>query len=84
MFGTLANQKYDEIPMWNRDKLWKCNLIGNDDEIPIRERDELWRRNSFGEYGEIPMRNRDKYGKVIYLEVMMKFRGGIETIREMQ
>ena len=21
------NQKYDEIPMWNRDKLWKRNLL---------------------------------------------------------
>ena len=41
MSGTLANQKYDEIPMWNRDKEWRCNSFGDDDEIPMWNRDEL-------------------------------------------
>ena len=62
----------DEIPRWNRDKLWKCNLIGNDDEIPIRERDELWRRNSFGEYGEIPMGRRQIFNIVGYSEASVE------------
>ena len=27
MFGDIGKQKYGEIPMWNRDKLWKRNLL---------------------------------------------------------
>ena len=31
----------DEIPMRERDELWKRNLFGGDDEIPMWNRDKL-------------------------------------------
>ena len=74
----------DEIPMWNRDRLWKPHLFGNDDEIPMWNRDRLWKSHLFGGNGEIPAWNRDKAGKAIYLIKMMKFQCGIETNVEMQ
>ena len=69
----------DEIPRWNRDKLWKCNLFGGGDEIPMRKRDELWKCNSFGVDDEIPMWNRDKYGNAMKIAFTVKFHCGLET-----
>ena len=74
----------DEIPKWNRDKLWKCNLLVMMMKFQCGKETNCGKRNSFGEYGKIPMWNSDKYGKAIYLVMMMIFRCGIETIVEMQ
>ena len=83
MFGTLANQKYDEIPRWNKDYLWDHKSCLKCVEIPMRERDELWKHDSFGNDDEIPMWNRDKYGNAMKIAFTMKFRSGNETIMEM-
>ena len=39
---TLAVQKYDEIPMRERDELWKRNSFGDNGEIP------MWNRDKYG------------------------------------
>ena len=33
--------------MWNRDRFWKCNLIGNGDEFPKWKRDNYGNANGF-------------------------------------
>ena len=47
----------------NRDKLWKCNLNGDDDEITRWNRDYLWDHKSSLKSVGIPMRERDKLWK---------------------
>ena len=46
----------DEIPRWNRDKLWKSNLKEiDDDEISKVEKRQIWKCNGNCIYDEIPM-----------------------------
>ena len=40
--GNIGKQKYDEIPMPERDELWKRNSFGDNDEIP------MWNRDKYG------------------------------------
>ena len=73
MSGTLANQKYDEIPVRNRDKLWKCNLLVTMMKFQCGKETNCGKRNSFGDDDEIPRWNRDKYGNAMKIAFMMKF-----------
>ena len=62
MSGTLVNQKYDEIPMWNRDRFWKCSLVGNDDEFP------RWKRDKYGNAMKIAFTMEFQSGKETIVE----------------
>ena len=67
MFGNIGKQKYGEIPVWNRDKFWKCNLNGTDDEIP------MWNRDKYGNAMRIAFMlkfqwERDQYSTALNIQ----------------
>ena len=67
MSGTLANQKYDEIPMWNRDKEWRCNLLA----MMVKFQGGIetnWKCNENCICREIPMGKRQIFDIVEYSE----------------
>ena len=53
----------DEIPMWNRDKLWKRNSFDVDDEIP------MWNRDKFGNAMKIAFMVKFHCGKETIVEM---------------
>ena len=60
------SKKYDEIPRWNRDRLWKHNLLAKMMKFQGGIETELWKRNSFGGYDEIPAGIETICGNAIY------------------
>ena len=84
MSGTLANQKYGEIPMWNRDRLWKPHLFGGNDEIPMWNRGKLWKCNLLTTMIKFQCGIVTDCGNPTYLATMMEFQCGIEKNVEMQ
>ena len=53
----------DEIPMRERDELWKRNSFDDDDEIP------MWNRNKYGNAMKIAFMVKFQCGKETIVEV---------------
>ena len=59
MFENIGKPKCDEIPMRERNELWRCNSFGKYGKIPMWNRDKLWKCNLIGDDDEIPRWNRE-------------------------
>ena len=56
----------DEIPMRERDELWKCNSIGEVGEIP------KWKRDDYGDANGLAFMTKFQRGKEIVMEMQLK------------
>ena len=68
--------KYDEIPMWNRDRLWKPHLFGDSDGIP------MWNRDKCGNAMRIAFTMKFQSGKETNVENVIKSTEAMKFQRE--
>ena len=63
----------DEIPRWNRDRFWKCNLVSNGGEFPRWKRDNYGNANGFAFVMKFQCGKEIIVGNAVKPKSMMKF-----------
>ena len=84
MFRTLANRKCDEIPRWNRDRLWNRNLLATMMKFQCGIETVCGITNKSQNVMKFQCGIETDFGNAIWLAATTNFQGGKETIMEMQ